>query len=130
MQISITLGVTLLLILICILILYYLRKNKVQEEKFPEPPEPEMKSTSSNFSYIFSIGITFDQLKLYNGEDGKPFYTSLKHHVFDVSEKTAYTKGTYRKFVGYDCSVNMAKHDFDINLLNTYSTTRLDLEES
>ena len=63
---------------------------------------------------IFSLELTFEDLKSYNGKNGKPYYTSLKGQIFDVSQKEIYQKeGRFSKFVGHDCSLNMAKLDLD-----------------
>jgi len=90
-------------------------KPKAEEEE-PEPPR--------NFTY--------DQLKMFNGEDeDKPIYVALKGDVFDVSAAAGYygKEGAYSMFAGHDATKNLAKLSFEQEDLNQPSTEGLSATE-
>jgi len=68
---------------------------------------------------------SIEQLREFDGENGKPLYVSLRGEVYDVSSaRDFYGKGNaYHCFVGREASRAMAKLSFDEEVL---SNTRLD----
>lgn len=67
-------------------------QNEPQDLTTPEPSEQD-ESTASD-EKIF----TLDELKQYNGKDGKPAYVAVDGIVYDVSASDKWENGDYNGF--------------------------------
>ena len=70
-------------------------QNEPQDLTTPEVTEPsEQNEITASDEKIF----TLDELKQYNGKDGKPAYVAVDGIVYDVSEKNKKKNGDHNGF--------------------------------
>lgn len=86
---------------------------------FAEDPRPERPKETEPEEPIVLRDFTIEQLREFNGNNGKPIYIALKGEVYDASKgRNYYGEGaSYHCFAGRDASRAMAKFSFDEDIL-------------